>query len=344
MGDAIPCSITTSGTMASIIKRGPYQFQAQIRRKGFNPVTKTFESRRDAEDWAKTIESEMRRGVFIDRSESERTTVLELLERYEREVTPEKRGSVAELSRLRRLKAHELSQRIVATLRSSDFAAYRDERLKEATPKTVQHELSLFSAVFNVAKRDWSLPLVNPIEGIRKPKLPRGRDRRLIGDEEQRLLAAARRSRAASLELCVILAIETGMRRGEIAGLTWDQIDVHSHIIRLDVTKNGDSRVVPLSVAAELAIRKFPRPLQGGRLTTFHDSNGLGDAFERACQRAGIEGLTFHDLRHEAASRMAKTMPAPTLAKVFGWRTLQMAMRYYNPTAAELVAAVRAVA
>lgn len=328
--------------MATITKRGPYQYQAQIRRKGFPTQSKTFESKRDAEDWAKTVESEMRRGVFIDRSEAERTTLLELLERYETEVTPDKRGCAEEYSRLRRLKAHPLAQRFVATLRSADFAAYRDERLKEVAPKTVVHELSLFSAVFNVAKLDWSIPVENPIKSIRKPKLPRGRERRLAGDEEARLLAAARRSRARSLELCIILAIETGMRRGEIAKLTWEQVDMHNPFIRLDMTKNGGGRVVPLSEVAEHAIRKLPRPLNGGRVTSFHDSNGLGDAFERACVRAGIDGLTFHDLRHEAASRLAKKMPAPTLAKIFGWKTLQMAMRYYNPTAQELVAAVRA--
>ena len=177
--------------MASIFKRGPHQYQTQVRRKGYPTQTQTFETKRDAEDWSKTVESEMRRGVFIDRSEAERTTLLELLTRYESEVTPVKRGKVAEFSRLRRLKQHHFAVRYIATLKSSDFAAYRDERLKEAAPKTVQHELSLLSSVFNVAKRDWSIPVENPVLSIRKPKLPRGRERHLVGDEEQRLLVAA---------------------------------------------------------------------------------------------------------------------------------------------------------
>ena len=158
--------------MASIFKRGPHQYQTQVRRKGYPTQTQTFETKRDAEDWSKTVESEMRRGVFIDRSEAERTTLLELLTRYESEVTPVKRGKVAEFSRLRRLKQHHFAVRYIATLKSSDFAAYRDERLKEAAPKTVQHELSLLSSVFNVAKRDWSIPVENPVLSIRKPKLP----------------------------------------------------------------------------------------------------------------------------------------------------------------------------
>lgn len=330
--------------MASINKRGPHQFQAQVRRKGYPTQTRTFETSQDAKDWAAAVESEMRRGLFIDRSEAERTSFAEILERYRLEVTPEKRGWRAENSRLRQLQRHPLAYRMLSSLRGADFAEYRDERKKEVAPKTVQHELSLMSAVFNVAKRDWSIPIDNHITHIRKPPLPAGRERRLENDEEARLFAAANAGRTDMLALCITLALETGMRRGEIADLTWEHIDLHNHVIRLNMTKNGDSRLVPLSEAAEAALRALPRPLHGGRLTTFHDSNGLGAAFRRACKRGGVTGLCFHDLRHEAASRLAPKMPVATLAKVMGWRTLQMAMRYYNPKAHELVAAMRAAA
>lgn len=330
--------------MASIVKRGAHQYQAQIRRKGYPIQTRTFETKRDAEAWVATLESEMRRGIFIDRTEAEQTTFGEILNRYAREVTPEKSGWRAEISRLNQLQQHPLASRTLASLRSADFAEYRDTRLQAVGPKTVQLELSLMSAVFNVAKRDWSIPVENPITHIRKPKLPRGRERRLVGDEEARILAAARESKAGALEACITLAIETGMRRGEIVSLTWENVDFHVGVVKLGKTKNGDKRIVPLSEAAEAALRSLPRALHGGPLTTFHDSNGLGAAFRRACERCGVEDLRFHDLRHEAASRLAPKMPVATLAKVMGWRTLQMAMRYYNPTARELVAAVRAAA
>ena len=107
------------------------------------------------------------------------------------------------------------------------------------------------------------------------------------------------------------------------------------------MTKNGDGRDIPLTAAAEAAILRVPRPPQGGRLTTFFNFNGIGAAFRRTCKRANINNFCFHDLRHEAASRRAKTVPAATLAKIFGWKTLQMVMRYYNPTASELVTVVR---
>lgn len=154
-------------------------------------------------------------------------------------------------------------------------------------------------------------------------------------------MAAARDCKNPGLECAIVLAIETGMRRGEMAGLHWPQIDLKANVIRLDKTKNGERRIVPLSERAEAALRAMPRALSG-KVFAFHDSDGVGKAFVRACERAGIAGLRFHDLRHEAASRFAPRMPAPTLAKLMGWKSIQMAMRYYNPTERELLSLVRA--
>jgi len=330
--------------MATITNRGPHQHQAQVRRKGYPTQTRTFESKRDAEDWAKKIETEMRQRTFVDRSEADRTSFGELLERYLQEITPDKRGWRADSSRIRQFQRHPLALRMLSSLRSVDFSNYVKERKMAVGPKTICLELSVMSAVFNVAANEWSIPVTNPITNIRKPALPLDRKRRLVGDEEARLLDAAQASRVPTLAFCIALAVETGMRRGEIAGLTWNQIDLLNRVIRLDMTKNGDCRTVPLSEAAEAAIRALPRPLHGGPVATCHDSNGLGAAFRRVCHRAGITNLHFHDLRHEAASRLARKMEVATLAKVMGWRTLQMAMRYYNPTDDELVDAVRAAA
>lgn len=328
--------------MASIIKRGPHQYQAQIRRGGYPTQTKTFETRADAEAWAASVELDMRRGRFLDRTEAEKTSLSEVLERYLAEVTPLKRGARQEQYRIRQLMRTPLALRKIADLRGVDFSRYRDERLRKVGPKTVRLELATFSAVLTYAHREWGMPIAeNPVAAIKKPTPPRGRSRRLEGNEEERLLAAAREARSATLELCIILAIETGMRRGEIAGLTWEQVDFPENLIRLSMTKNGEPRTVPLTQRAEDALKALPRPIHGGRLTQFHDSNGLGAAFRRACERAKILDLHFHDLRHEAASRLAPNMPVATLAKVMGWRNIQMAMLYYNPSDAELVAAVR---
>ncbi|TWG88151.1 Site-specific recombinase XerD [Cupriavidus gilardii J11] len=326
--------------MASIIPRGPYQFQAQVRRKGYPTQIKTFESFQEAQKWADKVEAEMTLGTFIDRSVLERTTFGDLLERYAREETPKKRGAETELVRLRALQKHPLAARPLSKLRKVDFATYRDERSKTCCDETVRRELVIISAVFTTARELWELPVGNPLAGVKWPDKGDHRERRLEGDEEARLLEAASSSRTPALRLCIILAIETGMRSGEMVNLRWEQIDLEKHIIRLDMTKNGDARTVPLSERAEAAIRELS-PQASGRLTTFYDARGLRKAFKLACERAGINGLRPHDLRHEAASQLAPRMQTATLAKVLGWRTLQMAMRYYNPTDDELVHAVR---
>lgn len=333
--------------MASITVRGPHQYQAQVRRKGYPTQTRTFESKTEAKAWAAVLESEMARGVFIDRSEAERTTLGDALQRYAQEVTPHKKSAANELSLIRRWQKHPLALRSLASLYGVDFAGYRDARRKVVSDNTVRLELALISHVFTIANKEWNIPVRNPIESIRKPKLPAGRDRRLIDDEEERLLKAVAdcRSEGNGLWIATILAIETGMRAGEIVNLTWRQIDFNQHVIMLSDTKNGTARVVPLTHSAEDVLYALPRPIKSSqRLFSFHDTRGMSKAFRRACESAGIVDLHFHDLRHEAASRKAPHMQPTTLAKVMGWKTLGMAMRYYNPSAQELVAAARAAA
>lgn len=201
----------------------------------------------------------------------------------------------------------------------------------------------MFSSLFNTLRKDWSINVPNHVQEIRKPSPGKGRDRRLVDDEEDRLLTAASDSfcRTKQLALAIILAIETGMRAGELVSLEWSQVDLPNNTIRLDTTKNGDCRNVPLTSKAEALIRSLPRPINGGRLFTFHDSNGLSASFRAACKRADIVDLRFHDLRHEAASRFAPKMQVTMLAQVMGWRSIQMAMRYHNAKASDLVDAVR---
>jgi len=336
--------------MASIVKRGDYQYQVTVRRKGFRNQYKTFESEQEAKDWAHIIESEMVRGVFTDRSELERTTLGELLTRYENEVTPDKVGARQERSRIKYWKAHPLAARSLASLRAVDFSQYRQAREQEVGPNTVRLELAVISAMFNHARKDWSMPMENLIKGIRTPKIPPGRERRLVGDEEQRLLLAAGKARANPLQLmaAILLAIETGLREGRLAGLRWEQVDLHKGVIWVK-TKDEQHKQklapVPLTLKAVEILKGLPRNI-GGKVfgTAFPTTLALGSAFRRARDRAGLNDLTFHDLRHEAASRIAPKLPMAILAKVMTWKTLQMAMRYYNPTPKELVDAMRAVA
>ncbi|RQW22318.1 site-specific integrase [Rhodobacteraceae bacterium CH30] len=328
--------------MASITKRGPNQFQAIIRRRGYPTQTRTFDTRAAAEAWARSVESKMDLGQFHDLRPLDQLTLGDLLQRYWQEVTPGKRGAVQEGHRINQLLRHPLSLRPMSTLRACDFATYRNERLERVGPNTVRLELALLSHLYTISIREWSLPMESELHKVSRPKATPGRERRLQQGELARLLSAIedQGGQAASwLRACIKLSLETGMRAGEILSLEWRQVDLVSAVIKLEQTKNGTSRLVPLSEHAESVLAALPRP-EVRVIPNFYDTSGLDRAFKRACLRAGIEGLRFHDLRHEAASLRAPHVTPQTLAKLFGWRNLQMAMRYYNPQIAELHAAI----
>ncbi len=184
----------------------------------------------------------MDRGVFVDRSEAEATTLPEALERYRREVTPKKKSASRESSCITRWLRSDLSRRSLASLKSSDFASYRDRRLAAGlATNSVRLELAVISHLFTIAAQEWGISVVNPVTAIRKPKDSNARTRRLEGNEAVRLLAACAESKNTFLATLVTLALETAMRLGEMLSLTWSQVDLSRSVIRKEVTENGET-------------------------------------------------------------------------------------------------------
>ena len=352
--------------MASIRKKGDHQWHVQIRRQG-QTLTKTFETRADAEAWAKIKESEIIRGVYIPTArESEKKTLGELIGRYITDVVPGHRGHESEAARLKMLAERPICRRSVASLRPEDFAKYRDARLKEPRSwhareagdqgdgptvgaATVHRELGLFQQVVEHARREWGLGLSeNPVRQVQKPRINNARDRRISKDEELRLMESLGMCRNKHIKPLVLLALETAMRQGELLALTWGTVDFAIPAAHLPRTKNGDKRDVPLSKRAVQILRGIlkenvgiaAKNLSAGekKMLVFPTtSSAAKQAWERAVERAGIENLHFHDLRHEATSRMASRIPnALALASITGHRDMQMLKRYYHPRAADL--------
>ena len=341
--------------MPTIRKRGEFQFQAIVRRSGFPQQTKTFISRRDAEVWARRTESEMDRGCFVDRAEAERNTLGDLLQQYAKKVSPNKKGGDGEILRIEKLREDRISQYKITALSSKVIAEYRDRRLagdtrrKAVSGSTVNRELTLLSHVLNVAKMEWGVHFeTNPVSLIRRPRENRARTRRLSPGEEQRLLAElapsprdghgrfeAGGSRNDWVRPVIIIAIETAMRRSEILSLRWPDVFLEDRYARLHDTKNGEARDVPLSSRAFSTLSALPRHSTGKVFPVTPDA--LKKVFERACGRAGIADLHFHDLRHEATSRLAERLDnVLELSAVTGHKTVQMLRRYYHPRATDL--------
>ncbi len=188
---------------------------------------------------------------------------------------------------------------------SPHVAEYRDERLAVVANSTVIRELNSLAHAIDIARKEWGVHLAqNPCRLIRKPKPPRGRDRRLAPDEEGRLLTAADAGRNPYMRSLVILALETSMRQGELLGLTWENISQEKRVAHLPLTKNGDSRDVPLSTRA-LSVLADLRELRSSDLVLPMTKSAAVQAWGHLRVRAGSPDLHFHDLRHEAITRLS---------------------------------------
>lgn len=343
--------------------------RARIRRKTVGTVEKTIDvhgprqtdinaAKRLAEQWARMVESEMDRGVFVSRAEAEATTLAEALDRYAREVTARKKGAARELARVKRWQDHKLARRPLASLRGADFATFRDERRAAGCAEnTIRLELALLSHLFKIARTEWGMEsLANPINNIQMPGGSNERERRLLAGEEALLLAALAQRRNRNVKEAAEFALATAMRQGEILRLTRQDVDLERSVAILRETKNGETRRVPLSPAALRILSAKPR--DAGPIFKI-TQDGLIRAFSKAvvaarvtylesCEKEGIApdprmlvDLKFHDLRHEATSRLFESQASLNVmevASITGHKTIQMLKRYTHLNAEALAA------
>ena len=320
--------------MATFRKRSG-SWQALVKKKGFGQIARTFDTKAAAEAWAKITESEMVRGIFVSKKEAEITTLSEALDRYEREVSSSKKGHRREKTRISLWKNHPLAKRVLASIRGNDMATYRDDRLKAGySANTVRLELAIISHLFEIARKEWGMEgLTNPVKAIRMPSPPAGRDRRLGPEELEKLLECL----SEEMGQVVRFALETAMRRGEIAGMTWEMVDLKKRTVTLPETKNGQKRIVPLSsVAVTILKERLNTQRIDGKVWDI-GLDAISQDFARACRMAGISGLHFHDLRHEATSRLfEKGFDTMEVSTITGHKTLQMLKRYTHLRAEDL--------
>lgn len=336
--------------MASIWQRESGYWQADIRRKGHPRQSKTFRLRAEAEVWSRAVESEMDKGAFVSATRAERTTFADLAADFEREFAPHHYRGFAWQHKLQHLR-QKLGPFSLTALTPQVVAKYRDERLAEPDPRykdattaprlspaTVKSEIDLLSKILDVGGKEFgiALPAGNPVAGVRKPKGANARDRRLTAGEWEKLLTECCASGNAWLAPALSLAVETAMRQGELLGLDWKNVDRQRRLAMLPITKNGEARAVPLTSRALKVLETLPKAISGKVIPL--ERATLYKAFERACKRAGISDFTWHDLRHEALSRLAERgdLSVLEMAAVSGHKTLQMLKRYTHLNAERL--------
>jgi integrase len=338
--------------MATIVKTDSGTWKALIRKIGWPTQSKTFRVKKMAEDWARRVEDEMVRGVFIQRSPSEKMTIAEALIRYEKEVMPTKKTStqVREARRIKFLK-EEFGKYSLAALTSEIVADFRDQRLSSGkSNNTVRLELALLQHLYSTAIKEWHIALPsNIVANIRKPPGER-RNVRLTPSDQERLLSELQKHSNPMLAWIFSIAVETSMRHGEIINLQLQDVDLNRRIVSLDDTKNGSPRTVPLTKEAarifkdaienpmrpkDCSLIFFGEPGRNKKRSPYQFSK----IFKEKCRAIGLHDFKFHDTRHEGVSRLVELgLSDQEVASISGHKSMEMLKRYTHLRAEDLVA------
>lgn len=332
--------------MAAIEKRetqdGKTSYRVKVRLKGYPVQTATFERLTDAKKWASSTESAIREGRHFKTTEAKRHTLGEMIDRYIKNILPSKPKNQRNQKTQLLWWKDQLGAYTLADVTPALIVECKDRLLQGNThrgeqrqPATVVRYLAALSHAFTIAVNEWGWLDDSPMRKVSKPKEPRGRVRFLSDEERTALLKACKESSNPSLYPVVVLALSTGMRFGEIMGLTWDDVDVHQGKAILHETKNDERRAVPITGHA-LELLKGLAKVRRIDTRLLFPSPGyprkpveLRYAWEKALDDAKLEDFHFHDLRHTAASYLA--MNGATLAEiaeVLGHKTLAMVKRY----------------
>lgn len=356
--------------MATFEKRGDYQWRAKVRRLGQRTLSKTFDTKVDAEHWAREVERKIKRGETDDLDPAKQTiTVADAAADYRAHVLPTlaRSGKGNGDVHLRRIEA-EFGPLYVAALRSPGITNWaRKLGTKfELGSQSIIHHLNTFSSLIQHAQKNLGvhIPAGNPVALVSRPAPAASRDRVLIDGESELLMRAARhegdgRTTAtwAMLEPMIRLALATSMRQGELISLKRSWINLKTNVINLpaDATKNGDARSVALSKEAVSVIKGTPLHISGRVFGCWKDCSSFRKTWQRLLKRADriyadecktdglnkdtriLAGLRFHDLRHHATTELfEKGLNAFEVASMTGHKSMQMLKRYTHVDAARL--------
>ncbi len=333
---------------------GTHQFRVQIRRNGVYQ-DKTFETFREANDRRRVMEGKITGDEFVDLNLARSTTLAKacawMLDGNHVGNHPDAKNVTAKLRYWRGSKFADWS---LVALHDWDLIRWRREVLDEENAEdevcgpdaecgaqTAIHRLNALAKLFQTWARAHKVPLDNPVKPGVRPGKPEGRNRRLAENEERLLINAARKSSRPWLRSALVISIETCMRQSELAGLTWDRVELNGPYPHCDLlkTKNDRARRVPLSRRAAAAFRIFKK--EAGRVLPVETSRGIIHAFRDAA--TAFPDLRWHDLRHEGISRLFEftDLRENEIMSITGHLTPAMLARYTHLRADRLASRLR---
>ena len=312
--------------MASLRKRNS-RWEVRVRRLGQPTQTKTFTLKSDAQQWARKAEIALEKGELLRKPKFSPIKLEDAVGRYLEEVAIHHKGLASERYRLCAMVKRLGKTKPINTITSKDVASYKVERQKEVTSASVRRELNILSSLFQTAKNEWGMTaLNNPLTAVKRPSDSVARDRRLTPIEKEQLLSESLKVDNRQLYLAILIALNTGMRQGEILKLKWGDVDCVRNQITVRDTKNGSNRIIVLSTALKSALMTAKNTDETILAIT---ASGLQQAFRKLTKRLQIRNIRFHDLRHEAISSFFEMgLSVPEVQLMSGHRTLDQLMRY----------------
>jgi integrase len=317
--------------MASIRKRGD-AWVAEVFKRGVRR-SRSFATKQAAQAWARLTESEIDAG---NRPSS--LTVGQMLDKYAREISPTKKGAKWEQTRITAMRALRIAQEPLSSVDATHVAKWRDERLQSVSAGTVLREWTLLAHAFQIAVREWKWLPAPPMTGVRRPVEPPPRERLISDDERDRLLYVFGdnlNTVTGRVGAALRLALETGMRAGELCGLTWDRVDLTRKVATLPMTKNGSARQVPLSGEAVAVLKRLHAADKSGSVLRMNVQQ-MDAIWRKGRDKAGIVDLHFHDSRATAVTRLARKLDILDLARMIGHRDLKSLSVYFRATAEDI--------
>ena len=321
--------------MASIVKRAN-SWRALVTKQNVRKSA-SFTTKAEAIAWATQIEAEILTGK---RGATKAVTFGKLLQKYSEEVSPKHKGFRWEQIRIAKLQHDKLAGVKLSDITPFDFADWRERRLKEVEAGSVRREWTLMLSAINTAITDWGWLKTNPLAEIKRPPAPPPRDRLFTPREIELLTYHLSCGPDSDMKLiksrvgaAMLFALETGMRAGDIAGLTWNRVT--DKVAEVLVGKTAAARRrVPLTHEALRILNQLPK----GKDTCFDvDVSQIDSHFRAAKKDCAIENLHFHDSRANAITKLSKFLDILDLARCVGIKDLKILM-VYNRDSAETIA------
>ena len=321
--------------MATITKRKSGKWTVEVRtHKKY--ISKTFIKKSNASNWAKEIEYQLDREQYEDFSESVRITLGELITRYRDEITPTKKGAKEEKYKLNFILRNKIVKCRVLSLKTKQILEFKNDIKETRAASTVNKYIHYIYTIWETARVQWdiALPSRNPVSLVKKEKVTDKIDRILTPEEYQDLLVACSKSNLAFLPEIVEFAYITAMRFGEITKLETKDINFEKSTALLLDTKNGESRLVPLTDRALEICNKFRF-----REKLFDiNRDKFRHYFEQACFRAKVKNFRFHDLRACAITNLfLNGWSIAEVSVVSGHKTWSELKRYTRIKASDLI-------